>query len=57
VGTNGLPIDTDANGIPNYLLDVNGTGLVASGEIDWQVPGDLGLTVVITRPANNSIVP
>jgi hypothetical protein len=57
VGTNGLPIDTDANGIPNYLLDVNGTGVVASGEIDWQVPGDLGLTVVITRPANNSIVP
>lgn len=57
VGTNGLPLDNNRDGIPDYLEDANGNGLVDSGEIDWQMPGDLGLTVVITRPLNNSKVP
>ena len=39
---------------PDYLEDANGNGVVDSGEIDWQVAGDLGLTVVITQPAANS---
>ena len=55
--TNGLPIDSNGDGIPDYLEDANGNGLVDSGEIDWQVAGDLGLTVVITQPVNNSKVP
>jgi hypothetical protein len=57
VGTNGLPLDTNGDGIPDYLEDINGNGLVDSGEIDWQLAGDLGLTVSITQPANNSIIP
>jgi hypothetical protein len=57
VGSNGLPIDTNGDGIPDYLEDANGNGLVDSGEIDWLVNGDMGLTVVITQPANNSSIP
>jgi hypothetical protein len=57
VGSNGLPLDTNGDGIPDYLEDANGNGLVDSGEIDWLVAGDLGLTVVITQPVNNSDVP
>jgi hypothetical protein len=57
VGSNGLPLDTNGDGIPDYLEDINGNGLADSGEIDWQVAGDLGLTVLITRPANTSTIP
>ncbi|MGA2175352.1 MAG: hypothetical protein ABSH38_10260 [Verrucomicrobiota bacterium] len=57
VGSNGLPLDTNGDGIPDYLEDANGNGVVHSGEIDWQVSGDLGLAVVITQPANNSKIP
>jgi hypothetical protein len=57
VGSNGLPLDTNGDGIPDYLEDAIGNGLVNSGEIDWQVPGDLGLTVIITQPVNNSQIP
>jgi hypothetical protein len=57
-GTNNLPLDSNGDGIPDYLEDANGNGLVDSGEIAWtNVPGDLGLTVVITQPANNSKLP
>jgi hypothetical protein len=55
--TNGVPLDTNGDGIPDYLEDWNGNGLVDSGEIAWNVAGDLGLTVVITQPANNSKMP
>jgi hypothetical protein len=55
--TNGVPIDTNGDGIPDYLEDANGNGVVDSGEIDWLVAGDLGLTVVITQPAANSTIP
>jgi hypothetical protein len=57
VGANGLPLDTNGDGIPDYLEDANGNGLVDSGEIDWQLAGDLGLSVLITQPANNSTIP
>lgn len=57
VGTNGLPLDTNGDGIPDYLEDANGNGVVDSGEISWTSSGDLGLTVIITQPANNSQVP
>jgi hypothetical protein len=51
------PDDTDGDGIPDYLEDANGNGLVDSGETSWLDPNDLGLTVLITRPKNNSIIP
>jgi hypothetical protein len=53
----GIPLDTNGDGIPDYLEDVNGNGLVDSGEIGWNIPGDLGLNVVISRPRANSVVP
>jgi hypothetical protein len=57
LGSNGLPLDNNGDGIPDYLEDANGNGVVNSGEIDWQVAGDLGLTVIITQPVNNSTIP
>jgi hypothetical protein len=57
LGANGLPLDTNGDGIPDYLEDANGNGVVDSGEIDWLVAGDLGLTVIIMQPANNSLIP
>jgi hypothetical protein len=57
VGTNGLPLDTDGNGSPDYLADANGNGKVDSGEMSWTNAADLGLKVLITRPKNNSVIP
>ncbi|HZM02013.1 MAG TPA: hypothetical protein VFC44_03230 [Candidatus Saccharimonadales bacterium] len=57
LGADGLPLDSNGDGIPDYLEDANGNGVVDSGEINWQVAGDLGLTVVITQPVNNSQIP
>jgi hypothetical protein len=57
VGSNGLPLDNNGDGIPDYLEDANGNGLVDSGEIGWNVLEDLGLTVIITQPANNTTIP
>ena len=57
VDTNGVPIDTNGDGIPDYLSDSNGNGIVDSGEIGWNVSGDLGLKVLITRPKDNSSIP
>ena len=53
----GNPLDTNGDGIPDYLEDANGNGLVDSGEIGWNIVGDLGLQVIITRPRNGSIMP
>lgn len=55
--TNGVPLDTNADGVPDYLEDANGNGLVDSGEVGWNINGDLGLKVLITRPKNNSLIP
>ncbi len=55
--TNGIPTDTNGDGVPDYLEDSNGNGAVDSGEIGWNIFGDLGLKVIISRPKNNSILP
>ena len=55
--TNGAPIDTDGDGVPDYLEDANGSGAVDSGETDWNSAADVGLRVLITRPRNYSIIP
>jgi hypothetical protein len=57
VDGSGNPIDTDGDGIPDYLEDANGNGMVDSGETDWQSASDQGLKVLITRPQRNSIIP
>ena len=54
VDSNGNPIDTNGDGIPDYLSDSNGNGVVDSGEIGWNLTGDLGLTVLITRPQSGA---
>jgi hypothetical protein len=55
--SNGNPLDANGDGIPDYLSDANGNGLVDSGEIGWNLTGDLGLKVIITRPRNGAILP
>jgi hypothetical protein len=57
VNANGNPLDSDGDGIADWLEDINGNGTVESGETDWQSATDLGLRVIITRPKNNSIIP
>jgi hypothetical protein len=48
----GNPLDTDGDGVPDYIEDANGNGTVDSGETDWQNANDPGLTVHVLRPAN-----
>lgn len=36
LGTGNVPADTDGDGIPDYLEDVNGNGTADTGETDWQ---------------------
>lgn len=57
VDGNGNPLDYNGDGIPDYLQDANGNGLIDSGEIGWNASGDPGLQVIITRPKSNSIIP
>ena len=54
---NGIPIDTDGDGILGYFEDRNGNGVPDTGETDWQDQNDLGLKVWITEPKNNSNIP
>lgn len=53
----GNPLDSNSDGIPDYLEDANGNGLVDSGEIGWNITGDPGLQVIITQPRNGSTLP
>lgn len=53
----GNPLDTNGDGIPDYIEDANGNGLVDSGEIGWNIVGDLGLQVIISQPRNGSTIP
>jgi hypothetical protein len=54
---NGHPVDSNGDGTPDYLSDLNGNGLIDSGEIGWNFFGDQGLRVLITRPSNGSTIP
>lgn len=50
--TNGSPIDTDGDGLPDYLEDRNGNGTFDSGETSWTDPSP---SVTITNPVANSL--
>ena len=54
---NGNPLDSNNDGIPDYIEDANGNGVVDSGEIGWNITGDVGLNVLITEPRNGSVLP
>jgi hypothetical protein len=56
-GTNGVPLYANGDGIPDYIEDANGNGLVDSGEIGWNLTNDLGLQVIISQPQNGSTLP
>jgi hypothetical protein len=51
---NGVPSDADSDGLPDYLEDRNGNGIVDPGEADWM---GAGLKVFITEPKSNSNIP
>jgi len=53
----GKPIDSDGDGMPDYIEDTNGDEFVNSGETSPDSATDLGLKVIITRPKNNSTIP
>ena len=57
VNGSGQPMDTDADGSPDYYEDRDGDGAVDSGETNWNSATDFGLKVWITQPKNNSILP
>ncbi len=42
VDSNGVAIDTDGDGIPDYQEDENGNGTSDSGETDWQSSNEAG---------------
>jgi len=56
VDSNGKAIDSSGAG-PDYWKDANGNGLVDSGEIGWNITGDLGLKVLITEPKPKANIP
>lgn len=53
---NGNPLDSNGDGLPDYLSDANGNGIADPGEIPWNT-GNLNLNVIITRPSNGSTLP
>jgi hypothetical protein len=68
VDGNGNPIDTNGNGIPDYLEDANGNGVYDAGDLgNWQTsasfngpangvltfPNGLILSIFEPKPASN----
>jgi alpha-tubulin suppressor-like RCC1 family protein len=56
VGSNGNPQDSNGDGIPDYLEDANGNGLVENGENPWMAPPMITLqpTNLIVIQGNNA---
>ncbi|MGP8218816.1 MAG: immunoglobulin domain-containing protein [Limisphaerales bacterium] len=47
--TNGIPLDSNGDGIPDYLEDANGNGLDDSGETNWSI-------AILTQPTSQTVV-
>jgi len=54
---NGLTIDADGDGWPDYWEDSNGDGALNHRETKPNDPADRGLRVFITRPKSGSTIP
>jgi len=50
--TNNVPVDTDSDGLPDYLEDRNGNGTFDGGENSWLDPAP---SVSITNPVNGQV--
>jgi len=46
---NGNPLDSNGDGIPDYLEDANGDGLVDNGETNWAL-------AILVQPANQTVI-
>lgn len=57
VDANGNPVDSDGDLVSDWGEDIDGDGVVDSGETDWQSASDPGLRVWITRPRDNASLP
>lgn len=55
--SSGSPIDTDGDGVPDYLEDANGNGTLDSGETSISSATDLGFKVIITEPKAGQNLP
>ena len=53
VDGNGNPLDSNGDGIPDYLEDANGNGVVDNGETDWLRLAPPSINLYLTN--NNSI--
>lgn len=46
--TNGIPMSTPGDGIPDYLADINGNGIDDPGEIPWDI-------AILSQPKNINV--
>ncbi len=49
VDTNGIPLDSNEDGIPDYLEDANGNGIVDNGETNWAL-------AILTQPQSQAVI-
>jgi hypothetical protein len=50
-GSNGIPMDSNGDGVPDYFQDANGNGLVDNGENPW-----MPAPIIQTQPASQWVV-